>query len=142
MPPMSGMPPPAPAVSFSGTSATIASVVRMFLAIEAAFCSADRVTMAGSMTPAATRSTYRSEEHTSELQSRQYLVCRLLLEKKKNNTYSLSSFFFFFHFFISLILLTRFTFSLTHLHFTLYHSSSFFIFLSINLSTISFSYMY
>src|SRR5947209_11316626 len=32
----------------------------------------------------------RSEEHTSELQSRQYLVCRLLLEKKKqqeNNSY-------------------------------------------------------
>src|SRR3712207_9349517 len=29
--------------------------------------------------------TTRSEEHTSELQSRQYLVCRLLLEKKKNN---------------------------------------------------------
>src|SRR3712207_8331423 len=28
----------------------------------------------------------RSEEHTSELQSRQYLVCRLLLEKKKNLT--------------------------------------------------------
>src|SRR3712207_8735913 len=28
----------------------------------------------------------RSEEHTSELQSRQYLVCRLLLEKKKNST--------------------------------------------------------
>src|SRR3712207_7128319 len=28
-------------------------------------------------------STPRSEEHTSELQSRQYLVCRLLLEKKK-----------------------------------------------------------
>src|SRR3712207_8283664 len=28
----------------------------------------------------------RSEEHTSELQSRQYLVCRLLLEKKKTNT--------------------------------------------------------
>src|SRR3712207_7003608 len=28
-------------------------------------------------------STTRSEEHTSELQSRQYLVCRLLLEKKK-----------------------------------------------------------
>src|SRR3712207_8064848 len=27
--------------------------------------------------------TLRSEEHTSELQSRQYLVCRLLLEKKK-----------------------------------------------------------
>src|SRR3712207_7506113 len=28
----------------------------------------------------------RSEEHTSELQSRQYLVCRLLLEKKKERT--------------------------------------------------------
>src|SRR3712207_7645032 len=28
---------------------------------------------------------YRSEEHTSELQSRQYLVCRLLLEKKKKS---------------------------------------------------------
>src|SRR3712207_8017382 len=28
----------------------------------------------------------RSEEHTSELQSRQYLVCRLLLEKKKTYT--------------------------------------------------------
>src|SRR3712207_9010611 len=30
----------------------------------------------------------RSEEHTSELQSRQYLVCRLLLEKKKKSTIS------------------------------------------------------
>src|SRR3712207_8645308 len=30
------------------------------------------------------RQAHRSEEHTSELQSRQYLVCRLLLEKKKN----------------------------------------------------------
>src|SRR3712207_7323725 len=29
----------------------------------------------------------RSEEHTSELQSRQYLVCRLLLEKKKKTIY-------------------------------------------------------
>src|SRR3712207_8441027 len=32
----------------------------------------------------------RSEEHTSELQSRQYLVCRLLLEKKKKNSNILS----------------------------------------------------
>src|SRR5258707_8977846 len=30
----------------------------------------------------------RSEEHTSELQSRQYLVCRLLLEKKKKRSYA------------------------------------------------------
>src|SRR3712207_7781922 len=34
----------------------------------------------------------RSEEHTSELQSRQYLVCRLLLEKKKPHSYPLLSF--------------------------------------------------
>src|SRR3712207_8857556 len=37
---------------------------------------------------------FRSEEHTSELQSRQYLVCRLLLEKKKRfelNRYLLQS---------------------------------------------------
>src|SRR2546421_5785678 len=33
----------------------------------------------------------RSEEHTSELQSRSDLVCRLLLEKKKNITYNLST---------------------------------------------------
>src|SRR3712207_8800612 len=32
---------------------------------------------------------FRSEEHTSELQSRQYLVCRLLLEKKKTALQSL-----------------------------------------------------
>src|SRR3712207_7364615 len=34
----------------------------------------------------------RSEEHTSELQSRQYLVCRLLLEKKKKYLISCSAF--------------------------------------------------
>src|SRR3712207_7205312 len=34
---------------------------------------------------------FRSEEHTSELQSRQYLVCRLLLEKKKSTTYYAST---------------------------------------------------
>src|SRR3712207_7440414 len=34
--------------------------------------------------PSADHGHDRSEEHTSELQSRQYLVCRLLLEKKKN----------------------------------------------------------
>src|SRR3712207_7556307 len=32
---------------------------------------------------------YRSEEHTSELQSRQYLVCRLLLEKKTKSPLSM-----------------------------------------------------
>src|SRR3712207_7980023 len=34
---------------------------------------------------------FRSEEHTSELQSRQYLVCRLLLEKKKTNNTQIPS---------------------------------------------------
>src|SRR3712207_7319198 len=38
--------------------------------------------------PGRPRGVERSEEHTSELQSRQYLVCRLLLEKKKYNVYS------------------------------------------------------
>src|SRR3712207_7220319 len=37
----------------------------------------------GDLEQAAVRGAPRSEEHTSELQSRQYLVCRLLLEKKK-----------------------------------------------------------
>src|SRR3712207_8275108 len=35
----------------------------------------------------------RSEEHTSELQSRQYLVCRLLLEKKNYNSNNTRSYF-------------------------------------------------
>src|SRR3712207_7638861 len=39
---------------------------------------------AGRTLKAQSDATLRSEEHTSELQSRQYLVCRLLLEKKKN----------------------------------------------------------
>src|SRR6266498_887771 len=39
----------------------------------------------------------RSEEHTSELQSRPHLVCRLLLEKKKQNPPPLSPLFFFFN---------------------------------------------
>src|SRR3712207_4053720 len=36
--------------------------------------------------PRSTHRVPRSEEHTSELQSRQYLVCRLLLEKKKKKS--------------------------------------------------------
>src|SRR5205809_1000953 len=37
------------------------------------------------MSEAGVRNQFRSEEHTSELQSRLHLVCRLLLEKKKKN---------------------------------------------------------
>src|SRR3712207_7651659 len=44
--------------------------------------------LARHLDPAAVLRNNRSEEHTSELQSRQYLVCRLLLEKKKKNTCS------------------------------------------------------
>src|SRR3712207_6878530 len=45
-------------------------------------CRARRRSAGGRTVPAA-----RSEEHTSELQSRQYLVCRLLLEKKKKDNH-------------------------------------------------------
>src|SRR6266436_717902 len=40
----------------------------------------------GSLSPNRLPATVRSEEHTSELQSRLHLVCRLLLEKKKKKT--------------------------------------------------------
>src|SRR5437870_9763079 len=36
---------------------------------------------------------HRSEEHTSELQSRGHLVCRLLLEKKKTSIYNITFYF-------------------------------------------------
>src|SRR3712207_8077955 len=48
-----------------------------------------RFTYQGWLRGLAVSAVLRSEEHTSELQSRQYLVCRLLLEKK--NTYSSSA---------------------------------------------------
>src|SRR3712207_4666526 len=48
----------------------------------AGVAAATRSTKVGATTA---RTPLRSEEHTSELQSRQYLVCRLLLEKKKQN---------------------------------------------------------
>src|SRR2546429_6922631 len=44
--------------------------------------------IAARLSPTAMAATARSEEHTSELQSRLHLVCRLLLEKKKERTYS------------------------------------------------------
>src|SRR3712207_7308199 len=47
-------------------------------------CPGSWTTASGRTTPGS--STSRSEEHTSELQSRQYLVCRLLLEKKNRQT--------------------------------------------------------
>src|SRR5437762_8930028 len=44
-------------------------------------------TRAPARAPARARRLFRSEEHTSELQSPMYLVCRLLLEKKKDLTH-------------------------------------------------------
>src|SRR3712207_8512550 len=50
-------------------------------------CRKDRTAPVPGLGPpgAVHRANERSEEHTSELQSRQYLVCRLLLEKKKKS---------------------------------------------------------
>src|SRR3712207_7265785 len=52
--------------------AAICSLVSTSLAVESRYSVTDSTAFS------------RSEEHTSELQSRQYIVCRLLLEKKKN----------------------------------------------------------
>src|SRR3712207_7810270 len=49
----------------------------------AVFPSLDQLNAASELITGQWDSVVRSEEHTSELQSRQYLVCRLLLEKKK-----------------------------------------------------------
>src|SRR5258707_5277801 len=49
------------------------------------------VACVGFISPAQETEVSRSEEHTSELQSRQYLVCRLLLDKKKKSTHLNSS---------------------------------------------------
>src|SRR3712207_6852109 len=49
------------------------------------------VVVVGDPDPLPTRHHSRSEEHTSELQSRQYLVCRLLLEKKKTSKHIYSN---------------------------------------------------
>src|SRR5947209_9907369 len=57
------------------------AVVRVALEIERG-----HVDIVGIVEPGARAKLGRSEEHTSELQSRQYLVCRLLLEKKKTRT--------------------------------------------------------
>src|SRR3712207_8798611 len=57
------------------------SAARLGSRIKAAVAATKRSVYFGATTPL--RQGLRSEEHTSELQSRQYLVCRLLLEKKQ-----------------------------------------------------------
>src|SRR3712207_7189357 len=53
--------------------------------IEKTIASMQEVSQCSSRLIAGNHPHFRSEEHTSELQSRQYLVCRLLLEKKYSN---------------------------------------------------------
>src|SRR3712207_8682283 len=71
--------PPRPAVSYSHSTPLM---FRLFSVIPK---SSGR-TADDSVRRRAAQPLRRSEEHTSELQSRQYLVCRLLLEKKKNKS--------------------------------------------------------
>src|SRR5690606_40797621 len=49
------------------------------------FCISERHLHRDNILPVPSEMVHRSEEHTSELQSRENLVCRLLLEKKKYN---------------------------------------------------------
>src|SRR3712207_7341787 len=63
-----------PMLAQMGTTAWMVAVINNAVAGAIAILAADRWLKAGMGV--------RSEEHTSELQSRQYLVCRLLLEKK------------------------------------------------------------
>src|SRR3712207_7148522 len=67
-------------------SAAAVSAQRLLLCLFA--CCRGFVTEQPSLIPT---EAMRSEEHTSELQSRQYLVCRLLLEKKKITILSCSA---------------------------------------------------
>src|SRR3712207_6875335 len=76
--------------SMVGLGETFDEVVELMRDLRAVSC--DILTIGQYLQPHARRLpveryvTPRSEEHTSELQSRQYLVCRLLLEKKKKKT--------------------------------------------------------
>src|SRR3712207_8347164 len=67
------------AVTSSAASAGRPSTSRAISRVTSAAAAAHSTDASPNRCPA------RSEEHTSELQSRQYLVCRLLLEKKKNH---------------------------------------------------------
>src|SRR3712207_8573332 len=68
-------------VSTSRMRGTLRTTTSSSVSTEAA-----RIGSAPFLLPAGVTVPDRSEEHTSELQSRQYLVCRLLLEKKKTHT--------------------------------------------------------
>src|SRR3712207_7429595 len=69
-----------------GTALGWSDLQTIALAVGLAFLFGYSLTSLPLLRAGLTLSAVRSEEHTSELQSRQYLVCRLLLEKKKNTT--------------------------------------------------------
>src|SRR5204863_8049845 len=69
-------------VSDSSIRSIVSSSTRPCLASSALVCEATEFTTSSRNSPIRSKQ-YRSEEHTSELQSRRDLVCRLLLEKKK-----------------------------------------------------------
>src|SRR3712207_8997570 len=71
------------ALVLAGSGATLDVLGRLVYAVRQTGSSAPLFEYRGSM-PVSGSHNIRSEEHTSELQSRQYLVCRLLLEKKKS----------------------------------------------------------
>src|SRR3712207_7315366 len=72
-----------------------AGCARRSSATATASCTARRSAVSSTRRRSSSRP--RSEEHTSELQSRQYLVCRLLLEKKKQRTFLRSSLLYLHH---------------------------------------------
>src|SRR5258707_6532265 len=75
--------PPASIISVSGRTRAQGAVSTLpRTAVTGATCASSSRISEAPISPA-WRMRNRSEEHTSELQSRQYLVCRLLLEKKK-----------------------------------------------------------
>src|SRR5436305_11477696 len=87
----SGFTPPSLSVPFFSFNATATTEIYTLslhdaLPISSVPSSTCASTAPAATTPAAIRRDGRSEEHTSELQSRPHLVCRLLLEKKKNKT--------------------------------------------------------
>src|SRR3712207_8859087 len=74
---------------FRSRNAERRAVAHRLIAWKIAPRSPRRRVIATSRTSRSASIAMRSEEHTSELQSRQYLVCRLLLEKKKKNSQDL-----------------------------------------------------
>src|SRR3712207_7144897 len=75
---------------FRSSTATLAVITTVTIDVAVDFAPIE-VVKTGGTAPAAEPVAPRSEEHTSELQSRQYLVCRLLLEKKTNRANPLQS---------------------------------------------------